>query len=97
MKQILYLLLAVLLLICLSRMPYGYYVLVRYLSMIAFIYLAYDSFKTNKTDLGIVFVVLAILFQPIFKIALGRVLWNVVDVVVAIGMIYLAVKDFNKG
>lgn len=97
MRQILYLLLAVLLLICLGRMPYGYYVLVRYLSMIAFIYLAYDSFKTNKADLGIVFVVLAILFQPIFKIALGRVLWNVVDVVVAIGMIYLAVKDSYKG
>jgi hypothetical protein len=31
--------------------------------------------------------VLAILFQPFFKIAFGRELWNVVDVIVAIGLI----------
>lgn len=33
------------------------------------------------------FGVLALLFQPFFKIALGRELWNVVDVVVGIGLI----------
>lgn len=35
----------------------------------------------------IVYVGLAILFQPLLKIALGRELWNIVDVIVGIGLI----------
>ena len=35
----------------------------------------------------IIYAVLAILFQPFFKIALGRDLWNVVDVIVGAGLI----------
>lgn len=30
---------------------------------------------------------LALLFQPFFKIALGRQMWNIVDVIVGIGLI----------
>jgi len=30
---------------------------------------------------------LAILFQPLLKIALGRELWNVVDVIVGVGLL----------
>lgn len=39
--------------------------------------------------LAITFGGLALLFQPFFKIALGRTMWNVVDVVVAIGLVAL--------
>jgi hypothetical protein len=30
---------------------------------------------------------LALLFQPFFKISLGRQIWNIVDVVVGIGLL----------
>jgi hypothetical protein len=30
---------------------------------------------------------MAVLFQPLFKIALGRTLWNIVDVIAAVGLI----------
>lgn len=43
----------------------------------------------------ILFIVLAILFRPFAKIALGRVIWNIVDVIVAGYLIYLVVKN-NK-
>jgi hypothetical protein len=33
------------------------------------------------------------LFQPFFKIALGRELWNIVDVIVAIGLIITLFLD----
>ena len=42
------------------------------------------------------FAALALLFQPFFKIALGRTMWNVVDVLVAVGLIVLIVKAFGK-
>ena len=68
-------------------MPYGYYQLVRMIALIGFAILAYQSYeKKRKTEI-IIYAGLALLFQPLFKIALGRDLWNVVDVVVGIALI----------
>lgn len=87
---------AILLLLCLADMPYGFYELVRFAAAGAFAYLSYDYFKCKRDGLGFVFAALALLFQPFWKIALGRVIWNVVDVVVAVGLIVLIVKAFGK-
>lgn len=72
---------------CLADMPYGYYELVRFICLIGFSLLAYKSYKQDNINLIIIFVSLALLFQPFFKIALGRELWNIVDVVVGLGLI----------
>ncbi|WP_298954875.1 DUF6804 family protein [uncultured Nonlabens sp.] len=79
--------LAILLLLCLLDMPYGFYQLVRFASLIGFGILAYSaSEKESKTEM-IIYGGLALLFQPFFKIALGREIWNIVDVIVGIGLI----------
>ena len=78
--------LALLFVICLLDMPYGYYELVRFCGMAGFLFLAYSSYGDGKQNHVVIYVLLALLFQPLFKIALGRTLWNVVDVVVAIGL-----------
>ena len=79
--------LSVLLLICLFDLPYGYYQLVRYSAMVAFAWFAWKSYENDEQQLSFLFIALAILFQPIFKIALGRTLWNIVDVLVAVGLL----------
>lgn len=80
---------AALLLLCLADMPYGYYQLVRFVAMVLFGWMAYD-YSTKEHQLGCVtFGSLALLFQPFFKIALGRTIWNMVDVVVAIVLIVM--------
>ena len=84
----LYPLLALLLLLCLFHMPYGYYMFVRFVTMLLGAYFAYKSFEDERPVQAIAWIVIAILFQPFFKIALGRTLWNIVDVVVAIFAIY---------
>ena len=91
-KQI-YLALAALLLLCLAPMPYGYYQLVRFVAMVAFGVMAYNYCNEKKEVLMVVFGALALLFQPFFKVALGRTMWNIVDVIVAIGLIILFVMD----
>lgn len=96
MKPILKLIVAVLLLLCLADMPYGFYELVRFAAAGVFAYLSYDYFKSKKDGLGIVFAGLALLFQPFFKVALGRVVWNCVDILVAVGLIYLIVRAFGR-
>lgn len=75
--------LAILLLLCLADMPYGYFQFVRWAAMVGFALLAFDASEKNRQQEMILYIGLAILFQPVFKIALGRGLWNIVDVVVA--------------
>lgn len=87
--------LAILLLLCLADMPYGYFQFVRYVSMVAFAWMAYKYSKEDNEGLMVTCIALAILFQPFFKIALGRVMWNIVDVVVAVGLIVLVLRK-NK-
>lgn len=85
--------LAVMLLLCLAPMPYGYYELVRFVAMVAFGYMAYEYSEADNTELTVTFGALAFLFQPFIKIALGRTVWNVVDVAVALLLIGLMLKE----
>lgn len=85
--------LSVLLLLCLAPMPYGYYQLVRFVAMVVFAILAFNYYKDEKNELSIIFGALALLFQPFFKVALGRMMWNVVDVAVALLLIALYWKE----
>lgn len=92
MKQV-YLILAALMLLCLAPMPYGYFQLVRFVAMVAFGVMAYQYYACHKTIAATVFCVLALLFQPIYKIVLGRVTWNVIDVAVAVLLVGLFVLE----
>ena len=95
LSPIIKLVIAILLLLCLADMPYGFYQLVRFASAAAFAYFSFDYFKSKKDGMGFIFAALAILFQPFIKIALGRVIWNVVDIIVAVGLIYLIINAFK--
>ena len=86
-------LLAALLLLCLAPMPYGYYQFIRFASTIVFAVMAYHYYGKKQETLVIMFIALAILFQPFYKIALGRTMWNVVDVVVAVGLVILWFRE----
>jgi hypothetical protein len=82
--------------ISLLEMPYGFYQFVRYIAMIGFAYLAFDANSKNKKNELFIYIALAILFQPLIKIALGRIIWNIVDVVVGIGLLLSLYKSENK-
>ncbi len=96
MKPILKLVVAIILLLCLADMPYGYYQFVRIVAMIAFSIMAYQYYEMEKAPLAITFGGLALLFQPFIKVALGRTIWNIVDVVAALFLIILLFKDREK-
>lgn len=87
---------AVALLLCLLPLPYGYYELVRLGGMVCFCVLAFNSYKQKQEEWIVVYAALAILFQPFFKIALGRGMWNVVDVAVAGLLLWTVWKDKDK-
>lgn len=83
---------AIALLICLMPMPYGYYILIRYISAIVFGVMAYDYYCQKQKKMYVVTLSLALLFQPLIKLPLGRDIWNLVDIVVAAFLIYLFLR-----
>jgi hypothetical protein len=87
MTKTIKIILAILFFTCLADMPYGYYQLVRFVALIGFSVLAFDANQNGKQQAMIIYAALALLFQPFMKISLGRELWNIVDVIVGIGLI----------
>ena len=87
MQTVIKITLAMLFFLCLFDMPYGYYQLVRFGALVGFGVLAYKSYEQHKQTEMIIYSCLAILFQPVLKISLGREIWNIVDVVVGIALI----------
>jgi hypothetical protein len=79
--------LAILFFLCLADMPYGFYQFVRFAGLIGFAILAYQANQQGRQTEMIIFGGLALLFQPLFKVALGRQMWNIVDVVVGLGLV----------
>lgn len=84
--------LAIGLFICLFDMPYGYFQLVRFAAMLAFSYFGMLAIADEKREMALLYFGLAILFQPLIKIALGRELWNIVDVIVGVGLLVSAFR-----
>lgn len=89
--------LAILLLSCLFDFNYGYYQFIKFLGMISFGFLAFINWKKNNLWF-VIWLSSCILINPIFKIHLGRDLWNLVDILWAILLIISIIlkrKDYN--
>ena len=67
--------------------------LLRFFVMIVFGLMVYRYYQEKKENLMIAFGALVVLFQPIIKIPLGRVAWNVVDIAVAVVLIIFLLKE----
>lgn len=63
--------------------------------MVVFAVMAYQYYVKKQELWAVAFCALALLFQPFFKVALGRTMWNIVDVVVAIILLFMAFNDKN--
>lgn len=68
-------------------MPYGYYQAVRFIDFLGFVLLPYFVYQENRKVEVIIFISLALLFQPFIKVVLGRTMWNIVDITVGAGLI----------
>lgn len=96
MEKIIKLVLVILLFGCLLKMPYGYYQLVRFVALIGFGILAFIANQQAKQTEMIVYGALAILFQPFIKIALGREIWNIVDIIIGSVLLLSLLKKQDK-
>ena len=86
--------LSILFLLCLLDWQYGFYQLVRFLGMVGFGILAFEEYEKDK-NWFIVWISSLILINPIFKISLGRDIWNLVDVIWVVLLVYSIFRKRN--
>jgi hypothetical protein len=78
-------------------MSYSYYEITRAVATFTFIVLGTFVIKNGHTQfVQIVYYSLAFLFQPLFKIHLGRTIWNFVDIVVGIGLLVSVIMVYRQ-
>ena len=72
-----------------AEWPYGYYVLLRWITCITSILVAFQAFEKNIDWVKVVFIVIAILFNPLTPIYLSRSTWIPLDIITAIFFIFV--------
>ncbi len=71
------------LLIAVLPLPYGYYMLLRLLITASAAYVAYKNFNKEIPTWGVVFVAVAMLFNPVYLVHFDKALWAILDIAVA--------------
>ena len=77
----------------LPGMPYGFFALLRLCVCGVAIYGAINLFERKSERLGWACAALAIIFNPIFKVHLGRELWWIMDGVAGLFLCVLAFRS----
>ncbi len=80
-KNIIKITLSLLFIGALFKMPYNYYEIMRFIGMIGFAILGYKELEKGSKTFMIIWFGSVLLINPFFKLALGRTVWNVVDVI----------------
>lgn len=85
LKLIFFIPISLLLLAPIFRFPYGYYILTKLLVSITAILIIYFSYKNEKTinEVIVIFSLILILFNPIIPIPFSRLIWMMIDFIVA--------------
>lgn len=93
-KNLIKIILSFAIVLCLIEMPYWYYQLFRIFSTIGFVYLAYLDYKSKIKITPQIFISAAIIVNPIFKISFGREVWQVVDMILLVVVIFSIVYEY---
>jgi hypothetical protein len=78
------LIIAVMLIVAVASLPYGYYQLLRWVTCAVAVFIAFKSYGWHKTWAVWLFGAIAVLFNPIVPIHLTKEIWQPIDIVSAI-------------
>ncbi len=74
----------------LTKWPYGYYTLLRFIVCGVAVYIAYTAYNWQKMWAVWLFGFVAVLFNPLVPIHFSRELWQIIDIICAILFIVVA-------
>lgn len=80
-----------------NGMPYGYFGILRWVVFLTSAFVAYQTYVHKQESWMWIFGVIAIVFNPFTFIYLDRSIWLIIDVAVALVMLYAIFKlSFEK-
>ena len=90
-----------LLLGALARWPYGYYVFLRWITCLAAVVVAFVAYSVRHIWAVWLFVLVALLFNPLVPVHLTRSIWRPIDVIAALlflgSLLMLSSADSGEG
>lgn len=98
MATVVWLLPAILLVVAVLPLPYGYYTFLRIVVFLAAGFIAFTTFSHSE-QLGfwtVAFALIALLFNPIIPVFLEREMWFVIDLAVAAAFIVYGMAERSK-
>ena len=81
----------------LSRHPYSYYTLLRWATFAASVFIAVRASKGEKAVWFWVFIIIAVVFNPVLPIHLKRDTWAIIDLAAAAVFLVSIVFDVRRG
>ena len=79
--------LALLLFCSVLQLPQPFDLLVKYVALIAFTILAYQEYMKIHEKTAFLYVVLALLFQPVFQLRFNPEVWVMINLLVGAGLV----------
>jgi hypothetical protein len=89
-------LLAFFLIGCLFDMPYFYFQFVRVVGLVSFSVLAVSDYQKDNKVWMIIWACSALIINPIIKIPLGRLYWNIIDIIWVIVIVVSLISTHKK-
>ena len=71
-----------------AEWPYGYYTILRWITCITSILVVLQAFEKNINWAKVIFIIIAILFNPLAPIYLSRSFWIPLDIITAVLFIF---------
>ena len=81
---------------CLPISEYGYYQFLRMWTTAISGIICYREFQTNKTHWVIIFLLIMVLFNPLFPIYLEKVIWQIFDIDSALVFVVYEYHSFRQ-
>jgi hypothetical protein len=84
---------AVLLMATTHKLPYDFFIFLRWFVLTASLFLSYFSYKDKQYGFIVLFLTIAILFNPFAKFVFHKSAWHQIDIIIAIVMMLTVITD----
>lgn len=95
-EKVMIVILLLLTVLCLTDLPDIVSQIVRSLAFAGYLYMGYLSVRGGKWGFTVLYLLLALVFQPFYMFGIGQQLWVVIDIVVIVTLLYSLYRAFKS-
>lgn len=95
-EKVMIVILLLLTVLCLTDLPDIVSQIVRSLAFAGYLYMGYLSVRGGRWGFTVLYLLLALVFQPFYMFGIGQQLWVVIDIVVIVTLLYSLYRAFKS-